>query len=69
MLSQDAMTMAKKLFEYLIYKNDNSNIMYKFKSWILSMSTYFPNPKRCTNPTTRVKIIARIINASKKKSS
>ena len=66
-LSFDALRTAQGLFQYLLNRNDTSHIVYNFNNWITSMSTYFPVTKKCVNPTCGVKIISRIINASKNK--
>ena len=64
-LSFDALRTAQGLFQYLLNRNDTSHIVYNFNNLITSMSTYFPVTKKCVNPTCGVKIISRIINASK----
>lgn len=64
-LSFDALRTAQGLFQYLLNRNDTSHIVYNFNNWITSMSTYFPVTKKSVNPTCSVKIISRIINASK----
>ena len=66
-LSFDALRTAQGLFQYLLNRNDTSHIVYNFNNLITSMSTYFPVTKKCVNPTCGVKIISRIINASKNK--
>lgn len=65
-ISSDAFQTAKDLFNYLTTSNNIKNILNRFQRWLNSMAPYFPSPKKCTNPTSGVKIIARLVNASKK---
>lgn len=65
-ISFEASETAKSLFRFLLNENDYSYLVSNFFNWVFEMSKYFPSPKKCTNPTSGVKIISRLINASKK---
>lgn len=64
---KNAHIMAKELFESLFTAKYNieSESFSKFKAWLNEMSIYFPKVKTFNNPVSGVKIIARLINASK----
>ena len=68
--TQEAYVTAENLFTILksSKKEAHSNSEFKkFDKWLNDMSIHFPDPEKCINPISGIKIIARLINTDKNK--
>ena len=72
LIANEAYTKALNLFAELkiIESEEESNLEFNdLGKWLENIDIHYPDPEKCVNPVSGVKIIARLINSSNKKNA